>query len=195
MIIKVPYETFISLNAISQNSMILMCDGLENMQEVINNIQTILPDCGMRYNQIQLKLFTETIDLLKTTSTYLSIIMMIIVLGILIFIYKKIISNRNDELSLLKANGFSSYNVFKLLTIEAIWLSIQTMLFSLIIMIIMQFVCLQLFKTTASVDIIHYMLVVFGLSMLSISLSIYITSYKLIKKSPSQMFKETESSI
>ncbi|MFR1449928.1 MAG: ATP-binding cassette domain-containing protein [Beduini sp.] len=195
MIIKVPYETFISLNALSQNSMILMCDGLENMQEVINNIQTILPDCGMRYNQIQLKLFTETIDLLKTTSTYLSIIMMIIVLGILIFIYKKIISNRNDELSLLKANGFSSDNVFKLLTIEAIWLSIQTMLFSLIIMIIMQFVCLQLFKTTASVDIIHYMLVVFGLSMLSISLSIYITSYKLIKKSPSQMFKETESSI
>ena len=45
MIIKVPYETFISLNAFSQNSMILMCDGLENMQEVINNIQIILPDC------------------------------------------------------------------------------------------------------------------------------------------------------
>lgn len=195
MLIKVPYIVFEELNALSKNSFVFMCDSLENMELVIDSIKEIAPDVGLKYNKLQLKTFTSTISLMNSTWLSISVSTMIVVLGILLFIYKKIISNRIYEISLLKASGFSSKNVFTLLTNEAVVLSLFIALVSLPIICLLQVACLIIFKMIADINIVNYLLSTVICAFIIISASVYCMSFTLIKKSPSQMIREIESTI
>ncbi len=180
--IKVPYEKFCDI--ISPKNQMLVCyvEDYEQLQEIIDEIHSINPNFIVHSDIKQVESYQDMLSQYGKMIFIITVIISVIVEIILFNIYRRLLTNRKNEFSILKSNGLSNMGLYMMLFLESLVLVLAIVLLSCLVFILLA--CI--YPTLSFMNYIFYVLL--G-TIIVLNIAILSTVRKTLFKSPSYLLR------